>query len=138
MLTCILLFQLLNLLAVIIDSAESNLPDKSRACAKEQTAAEIPEADARKNSATQIISSGVSVSLPSAVDPSRSISSGTNDECDVQSVLLNLPQAELRLLCSLLAREGYDIETLSTTLLTVCMLAWIPYATVPFLIISVN
>jgi E3 ubiquitin-protein ligase HUWE1 len=35
--------------------------------------------------------------------------SGANSESDAQIILLNLPQAELRLLCSLLAREGYDV-----------------------------
>ncbi|KAH7567631.1 hypothetical protein JRO89_XS07G0108400 [Xanthoceras sorbifolium] len=100
--------QLLNLLEVIIDNAESNLPDKSGAFANEQTAAQIPTSDAGINTETHGVSSGHSVSMSNVVDLSRPMTSGTNDECDAQNVLLNLPQAELRLLCSLLAREGYD------------------------------
>ncbi|KAI9201569.1 hypothetical protein LWI28_025432 [Acer negundo] len=99
--------QLLNLLEVIIDNAESNLPDKSGASATEQTVAHIPTSDAGgMNTESHGVSSGLSVSLSNVVDPSRPMTSGTNDECDAQNVLLNLPQAELRLLCSLLAREG--------------------------------
>ncbi|XWS21383.1 hypothetical protein CRYUN_Cryun30bG0050800 [Craigia yunnanensis] len=39
-------------------------------------------------------------------DSSTPSTSGTSNECDAQSVLTNLPRAELQILCSLLAREG--------------------------------
>ncbi|XP_044510273.1 E3 ubiquitin-protein ligase UPL2-like isoform X2 [Mangifera indica] len=96
--------QLLNLLGVIIDNAESNLPDKSGASTAEQQPLPVPTSVGGMNAEPHGVSSGMSVSS-SYVD-SRSITSCENDECDVQSVMLNLPQTELRLLCSLLAREG--------------------------------
>ncbi|XP_031279241.1 E3 ubiquitin-protein ligase UPL2-like isoform X1 [Pistacia vera] len=96
--------QLLNLLGVIMDNAESNLPDKSGASTTEQQPPPVPASVGGMNAEPHVVSSGISVSS-SNVD-SKSITSCENDECDVQSVMLNLPQTELRLLCSLLAREG--------------------------------
>ncbi|XP_044475509.1 E3 ubiquitin-protein ligase UPL2-like isoform X2 [Mangifera indica] len=96
--------QLLNLLGVIIDNAESSLSDKSRASTTEQQPPLVPTSVGGMSAEPHGVSSGISVSS-SNVD-SKSATSCENDECDVQCVMLNLPQTELRLLCSLLAREG--------------------------------
>lgn len=58
-------------------------------------------------------------------DSSKPTTSGNNMECESQRVLSNLPQAELRLLCSLLAQEGYAYWPL---LVDFCQYAW--FATV--------
>ncbi|KAE8709850.1 E3 ubiquitin-protein ligase UPL2 [Hibiscus syriacus] len=99
--------QLLNLLDVIIDHAERKplLSEKLKASSTEQTPAlqismsddindENPDAPLATESPLKPVESST---------PSTSCSS---KECDAQSVLTNLPQTELRLLCSLLAREG--------------------------------
>ncbi|XP_052620770.1 E3 ubiquitin-protein ligase UPL2 [Lactuca sativa] len=67
--------QLLNLLDVIIDNAESK-----------------KESDPKSSKDDD--------------DASKPSSSGANQEKESHDILLNLPQAELRLLCSLLARES--------------------------------
>ncbi|KDO81247.1 hypothetical protein CISIN_1g000014mg [Citrus sinensis] len=95
--------QLLNLVEVLVDNAESNSPNKSAESTTEQ---QIPTSDAGMNTESHGAPSGVSVSSSNVVDSSKPTTSGANDECDAQNVLLNLPQAELRLLSSLLAREG--------------------------------
>lgn len=103
-------FQLLNLLEVIIDNAErKSVSEKSGASASEQLS--VPESaasDVGVNRESGPISLGVATSSKD-VDSSKPTSSGSHKEFDSQTVLLNLPQAELRLLCSLLAREGYDM-----------------------------
>jgi E3 ubiquitin-protein ligase HUWE1 len=103
--------QLLNLLEVIIDNAESksDLSDKSGESASEHTSGpEILALDVGMNRESGQISSGVAATAKD-VDSSKPTSSGAHKEFDTRIVLLNLPQAELRLLCSLLAREGYDV-----------------------------
>lgn len=114
MLTFCALFQLLNLVEVLVDNAESNSPNKSAESTTEQ---QIPTSDAGMNTESHGAPSGVSVSSSNVVDSSKPTTSGANDECDAQNVLLNLPQAELRLLSSLLAREGYERTSLSLELL---------------------
>ncbi|KAK9930153.1 hypothetical protein M0R45_027205 [Rubus argutus] len=98
--------QLLNLLDVIIDNAESKSSEKSLASVSEQPSApQILTSDAEMNTE----SGGTSIDVGTqnkVVDSSKPSTSGADDECHTESVLLNLPQAELRLLCSLLAREG--------------------------------
>ncbi|XP_007018281.2 PREDICTED: E3 ubiquitin-protein ligase UPL1 [Theobroma cacao] len=93
--------QLLNLLDVIIDHVERKprSSEKSRASSTEQ----IP--------ALQISMSDADITAekhdaPEVADSSTPSTSGVSNECDAQTVLTNLPRAELRLLCSLLAREG--------------------------------
>ncbi|KAA8538199.1 hypothetical protein F0562_027807 [Nyssa sinensis] len=101
--------QLLNLLEVIIDSAESKsiLSIESGASAAEQSSGpRLSTSDAEINTESGGISSSSEVTLSKANDSSKPSTSGANIECDSQTVLLKLPQAELRLLCSLLAREG--------------------------------
>lgn len=91
------MFQLLNLLDVIIDNAESKQPPADRGVSvteesSGQTSAEDANASAKSSKAE---------------DTDKPSSSGGITEYDSHAILLNLPQAELRLLCSLLAREGY-------------------------------
>ncbi|KAG7971958.1 hypothetical protein I3843_07G160500 [Carya illinoinensis] len=99
--------QLLNLLEVIINNAESkSVSEKSGASASEQPS--VPESatsDVGVNRESGPISLGVATSSKD-VNSSKPTTSGSHKEFDTQTVLLNLPQAELRLLCSLLAREG--------------------------------
>ncbi|KAL4335645.1 hypothetical protein GQ457_07G020800 [Hibiscus cannabinus] len=100
--------QLLNLLDVIIDHAERKplSSEKLKASSTEQTPAlQISMSDADIN-AENPDAPVVAESPFKAVDSSTPSTSGANNECDAQSVLTNLPQTELRLLCSLLAREG--------------------------------
>lgn len=104
------LLQLLNLLEVVINKAESksSLSDKSGAAPEQPSAPQNSTSDTEINTEAGGAPSGVAVSSSTAVDSSKPTTSSANNEYDTQSVLLNLPQAELRLLCSLLAREGYD------------------------------
>ncbi|KDP41504.1 hypothetical protein JCGZ_15911 [Jatropha curcas] len=97
--------QLLNLLEVIIDSAECK-PSFSGTGIEEPAAPRISSPDAKINTEVGSTSAGLNVSSSADVDSSKSTTSVANNECDTQSVLLNLPQVELRLLCSFLAREG--------------------------------
>ncbi|XP_062098638.1 E3 ubiquitin-protein ligase UPL2-like [Humulus lupulus] len=100
--------QLLNLLDVIIDKAESkqSLSVKSDASVSEQPSApHLLTSDTEMNAESGGTST-VAGASSKIVDSSTPSTSGADNECDAQTVLLNLPQAELRLLCSLLAREG--------------------------------
>ncbi|KAG6644475.1 E3 ubiquitin-protein ligase UPL2-like isoform X1 [Carya illinoinensis] len=99
--------QLLNLLEVIINNAESkSVSDKSRASASEQPSGpESVTSDVGISRESGQISSDVAASSKDT-DISKLSTTGVCKEFDPQAVLLNLPQAELRLLCSLLAREG--------------------------------
>ncbi|XP_019090663.1 PREDICTED: E3 ubiquitin-protein ligase UPL1-like [Camelina sativa] len=99
--------QLLNLLEVIIDNAErkSDTADRSDGSASQQQS--TPQGlEVENNSENHDIISGSTDTITKPIDSSASSSTRAESECDVQSVLLNLPQAELCLLCSLLAREG--------------------------------
>ncbi|XVF36563.1 hypothetical protein REPUB_Repub19eG0068300 [Reevesia pubescens] len=101
--------QLLNLLDVIIDHVERKplSSEKSRASSSEQIpASQISTSDSDINAENRDAPSGVAESPLKTADVSTPSTSGASNECDAQSVLTNLPQAELRLLCSLLAREG--------------------------------
>lgn len=95
-------FQLLNLLDVIIDSAgsKSSSSDKSQVLGPHISAM---EADVNTDSVT---SSALDASPQ--VNESSKPTPSSNKECQAQQVLCDLPQAELQLLCSLLALEGYD------------------------------
>lgn len=105
----LLCFQLLNLLDVTIDSAgsKSSSSDKSLiSTSKPSSGPQISAVEADVNTDSGVMSAGVDAS--NKVDDSKPTSSGNNMELESQRVLSNLPQAELRLLCSLLAQEGYD------------------------------
>lgn len=106
----ILFFQLLNLLEVIIDNAESKQSSsvKSGALVSEHPSGpQLLTPDTEMNAESGGTSTVVGTSTK-AVESSSPSTSSSDSECDAQTVLLNLPQAELRLLCSLLAREGYE------------------------------
>uniref|UniRef100_A0A7N0UIS5 HECT-type E3 ubiquitin transferase n=1 Tax=Kalanchoe fedtschenkoi TaxID=63787 RepID=A0A7N0UIS5_KALFE len=98
---------LLHLLEVVIENAEnkSNSDEKSLASSAEQSA-QILVTDTDMNVE---LSAGSSIDASSSMivnDFRKTLASNVDRECDCASVLANLPQAELRLLCSLLAREG--------------------------------
>ncbi|CAF1725957.1 unnamed protein product [Brassica napus] len=101
--------QLLNLLEVIIDNAErkSESADGSDGSASEQQSTH-QALEVENNSENHDMVSGT---VPAGTVTKPIVSSGSSSnraesECDVHTVLLNLPQSELCLLCSLLAREG--------------------------------
>ncbi|XP_039041914.1 E3 ubiquitin-protein ligase UPL2-like isoform X2 [Hibiscus syriacus] len=99
--------QLLNLLDVIIDHAERKplSSEKLKATSTEQTPAlQISMSDDINAENPDAPVAAESPLKP--VDSSTPSTSCASKECDAQSVLTNLPQTELRLLCSLLAREG--------------------------------
>ncbi|CAL5383970.1 unnamed protein product [Camellia sinensis] len=101
--------QLLSLLDVIVDNAESksSLSNECGIPAAEQTSGpHISTSVADINTVSSAISSGSDITASKPNDDSKPSASSANAECDTQNVLDNLPQAELRLLCSLLAREG--------------------------------
>ncbi|XP_028066908.1 E3 ubiquitin-protein ligase UPL2-like isoform X3 [Camellia sinensis] len=101
--------QLLSLLEVIIDNAESksSLPNESGVSPMEQTSGpQISVSNAEINTGSSVISSGSDITSSKPDGSSKPSASSANTKCDTQTVLHNLPQAELRLLCSLLAREG--------------------------------
>lgn len=115
------LIQLLNLLEVIIDNAErkSDSVDRSDASASQQQS--TPQGlEVEYNSENHDISSASTGTMTKPIDSAASSSTRAESECDVQSVLLNLPQSELCLLCSLLAREGYVKCSRLRLLLTFC------------------
>lgn len=95
--------QLLNLLDVIIAESKSNSSDEPESSVphQRQTGPQISAQDAEMNTTTAATTSEVD-------DSSKISSSGVENENETGSlnVLNNLPQAELCLLCSLLAKEG--------------------------------
>ncbi|KAL0793741.1 hypothetical protein Bca101_065118 [Brassica carinata] len=99
--------QLLNLLEVVIDNAErkAESADGSDGSASEQQS--TPQVlEVENNSENHDMVSGTAGTVTKPIVSSGSSSTRAESECDVQTVLLNLPQSELCLLCSLLAREG--------------------------------
>ncbi|OIW04324.1 hypothetical protein TanjilG_32516 [Lupinus angustifolius] len=99
--------QLLNLLDVTIDSAgsKSSSSDKSLISnSNPSSGPQVSAVEANVNIGSGVMPSGVDTS--NKVDDSKPTSSGDNVESESQRVLSNLPQAELRLLSSLLAHEG--------------------------------
>ncbi|KAI9106855.1 hypothetical protein K1719_022383 [Acacia pycnantha] len=100
--------QLLNLLEVIIDSAgsKSTSHEKPEVPTSEPLSGpQISAVDADVHMDSGIISSDVDASVKVAESP-KATASGTDKEYESREVLSNLPQEELRLLCSLLAQEG--------------------------------
>lgn len=96
------MFQLLNLLDVIIDGVESKLnsSDDPGASATEQMSGPLT------STPDAVASTGSGASLAEGDVANKVLVSGADREHDTQSVLLHLPLTELRLLCSLLAHEG--------------------------------
>lgn len=113
-------FQLLNLLDVIIDSAGNKSSEKSLIDTILASGPQISVVEPDVNADSNILSSGDDAST-NVEGSSKPTSSGQNVECDSHGVLSNLRKAELRLLCSLLAQEGYVLGLclLSTYLLFV-------------------
>lgn len=102
---------MLRLLEVIIDNAEiaSKQSNKSDGIPSDQpSGSESAIPDANANTDTVGSSDGDAKPLKADDDSGPSVS-GVSSERDTLSVLLSLPQPGLRLLCSLLARDGYDI-----------------------------
>lgn len=97
-------FQLLGLLEVIIDNAESKRTvETAGPSIAEPSGSQVSVSDVEMNAESGGITSvGASSSMVDTVKKSTEKS-----ETDAQAILLNLPQSELRLLCSLLAKEGY-------------------------------
>ncbi|KAI3685801.1 hypothetical protein L6452_35059 [Arctium lappa] len=94
--------QLLNLLDVIIDNAESKqAPVEHGVSVTEESPGQMSTLDANAGGS----GSGSNTKSSKADYTSKPSSSVANTELDSHAILLNLPQAELRLLCSLLARE---------------------------------
>ena len=112
--------QLLNLLDVIIDSAGNKSSDKSLISTNLSSGPQISAMVADVNADSNIMPSGDDAST-NVEGSSKPKSSGNNVECDSHGVLSNLRKTELRLLCSLLAQEGYVLGLclLSTYLLFV-------------------
>ncbi|CAK9186569.1 unnamed protein product [Ilex paraguariensis] len=101
--------QLLNLLDVIIDNAEvkpSSSDEPKASAAEHSSGLQLSTSNAEINTGSGGMSSYSDATSSKADDTSKPSFSDVNKECDTQAVLLNLPHAELRLICSLLAREG--------------------------------
>ncbi|XP_073276047.1 E3 ubiquitin-protein ligase UPL2-like [Primulina huaijiensis] len=95
--------QLLNLLDVVIDNAER----KSNSSEDPSASASASEQPSDVQTSTEDADMNVSASTSVEVHVSmKESSSGADREQNVSSVLDTLPQPELQLLCSLLAREG--------------------------------
>lgn len=95
---------------MIIDNAESksHSPEQSAPSTAEQPAVpEVSSSDAELNADSGGVSSGVGTSSKIGAY-SKTTASTSDGEFDSHSILAKLPEAELRLLCSLLAREGYE------------------------------
>ncbi|KAK9109074.1 hypothetical protein Sjap_017134 [Stephania japonica] len=99
--------QLLNLLEVVIDNAESSssLPPKSEESPVEQPSS-TQGGSLDVNANADVGGSSGDVKMHKIDGLAQSSTSGSDKESDMQTVLLSLPHAELRLLCSLLARDG--------------------------------
>lgn len=91
-----LYFQLLNLLDVIIDSAGSKSSPSDKSLIPASKPSSGPQTSAVEAETKAIVD-----------DSTKPTTSDNNMEYESPRVLSNLPQAELRLLCSLLAQEGY-------------------------------
>ncbi|XP_073006653.1 E3 ubiquitin-protein ligase UPL2-like [Typha latifolia] len=99
--------QLLNLLEVVMVNADndSGRSAKSEASPQKPVGSESIMQDAQENANT--IGSAATVDHTSkAEDTRQTAASATNSESSISALLLSLPKPELRLLCSLLAREG--------------------------------
>ncbi|XP_043711874.1 E3 ubiquitin-protein ligase UPL2-like [Telopea speciosissima] len=98
--------QLLNLLDVVIDNAEnnSNSSNKSGESPVEHASgSQMQEAELNVTGGSSSVGDVISSKTDECL---KSSGSGTSNECDTQALLFSLPRAELKLLCSLLAREG--------------------------------
>ena len=99
---------MLNLFDVIVDNAESkpNSSDEPGPSATEPVSEQNTTLDAEINTGSGGTSSGAD-KLAKADETLKLSVRSSDTEFDSENILRNLPQAELRLLCSLLGREGY-------------------------------
>ncbi|KAL8166110.1 hypothetical protein V2J09_007609 [Rumex salicifolius] len=96
--------QLLSLLDVIIDNAESksnSMDGSGLPTTEQQSGLQVSATDAEITTDAIAASSALD-DTSKVVEPTPS----TNEGVEVQNALYDLPQKELRLLCSLLAKEG--------------------------------
>jgi E3 ubiquitin-protein ligase HUWE1 len=93
--------QLLNLLEVVMHNAENEINQaKLEASSEKPSAPENAVQDGKDNS--------ISESYGSKSNPEDgSKAPAVDNKSNLQAVLQSLPQPELRLLCSLLAHDGY-------------------------------
>ncbi|KAL2893072.1 E3 ubiquitin-protein ligase UPL2 [Bienertia sinuspersici] len=100
--------QLLSLLDVVIDNAASKSSSSKleSSAPEQQSGSEIPTTDVEMHATESGTNSSEAVTGPKVEESLVPSVSGTGDTYDARSVLLRLPQADLRLLCSLLATEG--------------------------------
>lgn len=91
--------QLLNLLDVIIDNAESKSVSSDKPSAGQPAAAAQISSDAH-------MSTGSGSNSSEADETPKTLSSASGLEQEAEIIQRDLPKSELRLLCSLLAREG--------------------------------
>lgn len=92
------------MLDVIVDNAESkssSLEGTALATTEQQSNVQVSATDAEMN--TDAVAASPQVDETSKVEEPAP----DTGEPDVQNTLCNLPQEKLRLLCSLLAKEGY-------------------------------
>lgn len=92
---------MLTLLEVVISNA------KSDSSLSNESALSPPDQPSASQNAKTEASLNTGTVGTSALDVKSSKNGALNSENDTLPVLLSLPQTELRLLCSLLAREGY-------------------------------
>lgn len=94
--------QLLNLLDVVMHNAENEIKQaKLEASSEKPSAPDNAVQDGKNNS-------DISVSYGSELNPEDgSKAPAVDNRSNLQAVLRSLPQPELRLLCSLLAHDGY-------------------------------
>lgn len=100
--------QLLSLLDVIIDNAGSKSSSSKPGiyAPQQQSGSDVPTTDAEMHTTDSgAISSEANAGSKADESMVPSVS-GASEAYDAHSVLLSLPQADLRLLCSLLATEG--------------------------------
>lgn len=95
---------MLNLIEVVIDSGLSNKPE---ALTELQSASDIVQ-DTPVNADAVVSSAKEDIKSRKSEDSKKASTSGTNNKNNISDILLSIPEGELRLLCSLLAREGYS------------------------------
>lgn len=113
-----LFFQLLNLLDVIVDSAGSKSTPSDKpliSTSQSPPGPQVSAVEAETNTGSDILTSKADAST-TVNDSSKPTPIDNNVESESQRVLSNLPQSELRLLCSLLAHEGYAYRPLFVNL----------------------
>ena len=102
-------FQLLNLVEVIIVNGESDsgLSNKPGASLEQQSGSENTTQDAQVTADAVESASEEGVKSVKAKDSERASTSRADNVNSISDILLSIPEGELQLLCSLLAREGY-------------------------------